>query len=499
MVLATPKEKYELYLSPKEHPLCDVPILRIKKRRFLFFGRSPESIMSVLVTNYRILCVRKDWDKKSNLACQRVFSLSLKDIAYVDVSTRWGLGVQELGIDFRSSYSSLFTLGSAANFFARFFSMQKYISLVKVGEIGEKLTRFIAEARINSEKTLLAGSGARRPVVSAADERHLQELKKERDGFFAGIQQAVRDKDWHRVIQLCQHSEERFGFSGDVAEAFAMAKKQLRMQELKTQLNEGLQEKEYDTIVVLCDALLEEEPDSKEIQEIKKQYLPHKEQKDAQKQINKAVAEKRLTEAQELLQAYLAQYPEDNQASQLAKQIEEKIPLYVERFKKQIMNLIDQKQLAKAVDLVQSEPKWLSDHPEVSHYCAAGVLLLEGFELKEKGKTVAALKRLHKAASLESNPEYLQHAIAECKQVLLTKRSKYRKKFFIPALLTFILAAGLLLIAYTVMLSANLFLISIILLVAALSMAMIGLFTSFLIKDTPTSVNNAQSETDFGK
>jgi hypothetical protein len=499
VVLATPKEKHDLYLSPKEHPLCDVPILRIKKRRFLFFGRSPESTMSILVTNYRILCVRKDWDKKSNLACQRVFSLSLKDIAYVDVSTRWGLGVQELGIDFRSSYSSLFTLGSAANFFARLFSVQKYISLVKVGEIGQELMRFITEARINSEKTLLAGSGARRPVVSAADERHLQELKKERDGFFTGIQEAIRAKDWHRAIQLCEQSEERFGFSGDVAQAYAVAKKQVRIQDLKNQLNEGLQEKEYDTIVVLCDALLEEEPDSKEIQEIKKQYLPHKEQKDAQKQIKKAVAEKRLTEAQELLQAYLAQYPEDNEASQLAKQLGEKIPLYVEHFKKHITNLLDQKRLAEAVEFFQSEPKWVSEHPEVSHYCAAGVLLLESFELREKGKTSAALRRLQKAVSLKYNPEYVQHAIGESKHALRIKRSKYRKKFFIPALVILVLAAGLLVTAYTVMLSADLFLISIILLVAALSMAMIGLFTSFLIKDTPTSVNNAQSETDFEK
>jgi len=491
VVLATPKEKHELYLSPKEHPLCDVPILRIKKRRFLFFGRSPESTMSVLVTNYRILCVRKDWDKKSNLACQRVFSLSLKDIAYVDVSTRWGLGVQELGIDFSSSYSSLFTLGSSANFFARLFSLQKYISLIKVGEIGQKLMCFITEARINSEKTLLAGSGARRPVVSAADERHLQELKKERDAFFTGIQQDVHDKDWQRVIQLCQHSEERFGFSGDVAGAFAIAKKQIRIQELKSQLNESLPKKEYDTIVVLCDALLEEEPDSKEIQEIKKQYLPHKEHKDVQKEINTAVAEKRLTEAQELLQAYLAQYPEDNQAVQLAKQIGDKIPQYVERFKKQIINLIDRKQLAEAIELVQSEPKWLSDHPEVRNYCAAGVLLLEGFELKEKGKTAAALKRLRKAASLESKPEYVQHAISEWKQALLTKRSKYRKKFLIPALVILILAAGLLVAAYTVVLSADLFLVSIILLAAALSMAMIGLSTSFLIKNTAAGDNKA--------
>ncbi len=499
MVLATPKEKYDLYLSPKEHPLCDVPILRIKKRRFLFFGRSPESIMSILVTNYRILCVRKDWDKKSNLACQRVFSLSLKDIAYVDVSTRWGLGVQELAIDFRSSYSSLFTLGSAANFFARLFSVQKYISLVKVGEIGEKLTRFIAEARINWEKTYLSRAGARGPVVSAADERHLQELKKERDGFFTGIQQAIRAKDWHRASQLCEQSEQRFGFSGDVAQAFAMAKKQLRIQELKTQLNKSLQEKEYDTIVVLCDALLEEEPDSKEIQEIKKQYLPHKERKDAQKQINKAVAEKRLTEAQELLQAYLAQYPEDNQASQLAKQLAEKIPLYVERFKKHITNLLDQKRLAEAVEFVQTEPKWLSEHPEVSHYCAAGVMLLEGFELKGKGKTAAALKCLQKAASLESKPEYVQHSIAECKQALLIKRAKYRKKFFIPAFVILVLAAGLLVTAYTVVLSADLFLVSIILLVAAFTLAMIGLFTSFLIKDTPVSNDSATPDTDSKK
>ncbi len=141
----------------------------------------------------------------------------------------------------------------------------------------------------------------------------------------------------------------------------------------------------------------------------------------------------------------------------------------------------------------------MSDHPEVRHYCAAGVLLLEGFELKEKGKTAAALKRLKKTTSLETKPEYVQHAIAECKQALLTKRSKYRKKFLIPAFVILILAAGLLVTAYTVVLSADLFLVSIILLVAALSMAMIGLSTSFLIKDTPTSVNNAQSETDSKK
>jgi uncharacterized membrane protein YcfT len=82
---------------------------------------------------------------------------------------------------------------------------------------------------------------------------------------------------------------------------------------------------------------------------------------------------------------------------------------------------------------------------------------------------------------------------------LLIKRAKYRKKFFIPALLTFVLAAGLLLTAYTVMLSANLFLASIILLVAAFTLAMIGLSTSFLIKDTPVSDDNASPETDSKK
>jgi hypothetical protein len=489
-------EKSGVYVSPKERVLCDVPVLRARKRRLLFFLRSPESITSILVTNYRILCIRKDWDKQNNLMCQRIFSLSLRDIAYVDVATRWGLGVQELGIEFRSTHSSLLTIGAQENFFARIFSPVRYLSLIKVGEVGEKVLCFITEARINWQKRFRSGTKAKEAIVSQEATLRLQQSEKQREAFFAGIQRALNDKDWQRVVQLCQHSEDQFGFSGNVAQAFATAKMQLHIRELRDQLDESLQKKDYDAIVSLCDSLLEEEPGSEDIRKIREEYLPLKERKDAQKEINKAVREKRLQDALELLQTYTANYPSDNQAQELAKQVAEKIPLYLERFKKQIMNLLEQKRLAEAVDLVQSEPKWLTEHPEVSRLCAAGVLLLEGFELQGKGKTSDALKRLKKAVSLGSTMEYVGQAIAEGRKALLKKRSKYRRKFFIPAVLITLLGAALLVISYTVMLSANLFLASIVLLIAALSLATFGLSTSYLIKDTAVSKSTASPETE---
>jgi hypothetical protein len=123
-------------------------------------------------------------------------------------------------------------------------------------------------------------------------------------------------------------------------------------------------------------------------------------------------------------------------------------------------------------------------------------MLLEGFELKGKGKTSAALKHLQKAASLKYSPEYVQHAITEAKQALRAKRARYRKKFFIPALIILVLAAGLLVAAYTVVLSSDLFLVSIILLAAAFCLAMIGLATSFLIKNAEASGNRIPPETE---